>query len=210
MSGCACSFHHIQRTRHTPQGAVNYCIHFEPNRDKTKCIRKNAIKGLKQFSQRMPQWCLNTPANRARLRREKDELQIRSLSNRDLKAILNDRGETITGSKADLQRRVIAGLPPTPDDEDSVVAETDQAWLLDGIVLRRHSQIGPGIRYSTSQLNQMWVGDPQISTCVHVVQPATKAGGSDCKDANMTTLPRKFVKRSRYGSVCICFMYTKS
>ena len=180
------------------QGAVNYCIHFEPNRDKTMSIRKNSIKGLKKFSERTPQWCPNTPANRARLRREKQELQIRCLTNKELKTILTDRGERITGNKAELQRRVIAGLPPAPDDADEV-ASTDKVWLLDGIVLRRHSQIGPGVRYSTSQLDRMWIDNPQITTSVHVVQPATKSGGSDCKDESMTTLLRKRGKRSSYG-----------
>ena len=161
---------------------MNYCIHFEPNLDQALPIRKNAMPGLKKFAERIPEWCPNTSANRSRLKREKQEEKIRRLTNSELKTLLKERGDRLTGNKPELQRRVIDGLPVFDDAEEEEGSSHHQAWLLNGLVVRRHSQIGRGNRYSASELDLMWLGKAQITTSVHVVQPATKAGGSACKD----------------------------
>lgn len=140
------------------------------------------MKGLKKFAERVPEWCENTPANRSRLKRERQETQIRRLTNTQLKNLLSEKGERTTGNKPELQQRLIDSLPIAADEIDEQSIPDNRAFLLNGLVARRHSQIGPGIRYSASQLELMWVGQPQTTTGVHVVQPATKAGGSCLKN----------------------------
>ena len=79
--------------------------------------------------------------------------------------------------------RVISCAPM--DELDNAEDDHNRLWLLSGLVLRRHSTIGLGRRYSASQIHAMWSTTPQNSTSVHVVTNVTEAGGT-----NVTTNTR--------------------
>ena len=67
------------------QGAVNYVVHYEPNRDRMGCLKKNALTGLKKLSERLPIWIDNTEENRKILMQQREVFRIKKLSCQELK-----------------------------------------------------------------------------------------------------------------------------
>ena len=70
---------------YSQQGAVNYVVHYEPNRDRLRSVKKNAIPGLKKLAERVPVWVRNTRANRIALSRQKKEAAFKRMTCKELK-----------------------------------------------------------------------------------------------------------------------------
>ena len=158
------------------EGAKNYVIHFEPNRDRQCAVKSTAMSGhLKKMSARIPVWIPNTPENRLVLRREQMLVGYRKMTVKALKEILNERGQPTGGLKSVLVERVMHSEPPLVDNDDDDPA---LKYLLSGLRLHRHSGMGEGQYYSSADVRSMWKDQPQISTGVTVVQSATGAGGT--------------------------------
>ena len=73
-----------------------------------------------------------------------------------------------------MDRVVDSDPPPVVDDDDDPALK----YLLDGVRLHRHSGMGEGEYYSSSDVRAMWKDKPQISTGVQIVKEATAAGGT--------------------------------
>ena len=73
-----------------------------------------------------------------------------------------------------VQRVVDSDAPPVVDHDDDPALK----YLLDGVRLHRHSGMGQGRYYSSSDVRTMWKDKPQISTGVQIIKAATGAGGS--------------------------------
>ena len=94
---------------------------------------------------------------------------------KELKAILLQRSQPIKGLKSVLVQRVVDSEPAPVDHEDD---EPALKYILAGVNIHRHSGMGRGRYYSSSDVRAMWQGKPQISTGVQIVQEATEAGGT--------------------------------
>lgn len=80
------------------EGAKNFVIHFEPNRDRQCHTKSTTIKGIKKMSARIPVWIKNNLANRTALAREDKKAEYKRATVVTLKEILSERGERTTGN----------------------------------------------------------------------------------------------------------------
>lgn len=157
------------------EGALNYVIHFEPNRDRQCYVKSTAMQNLKKTSARIPVWIPNTVENRLDLLMQQMLADYTRKTVKQLKEILKERGERTTGLKQVLVQRVMTSEPPPAADHDD---DPPLKYLLAGVRLHHHSGMGQGLYYSTSDVRAMWKDKPQISTGVQIVQAATGAGGT--------------------------------
>lgn len=82
------------------EGATNYVVHFEPNRDCQCLVKGNKLQGLKMISARIPVWVQNTPENKRRLKMEDIQEQHRRCTMTQLREILCARGTATTGESS--------------------------------------------------------------------------------------------------------------
>jgi hypothetical protein len=157
------------------EGAKNFVVHFEPNRDQQCVTKSTALPNIKKMSARMPVWIDNTRTNRILVMREEQLADCQRKTCAELKEILTTRQQPTTGLKATLVQRVIDTSPDCVD----VVTDEDPPlkYLLFGLRLHRHSGMGTGVHYTRSEILSMWKDKPQVTTGVNVVEPPTAAGG---------------------------------
>ena len=162
------------------EGAKNYVTHFEPNRDRCCEVKSTAMPNIKKMSARIPVWVPNNAANRARLKNEELKASIGRKTVKELKVILRSRSEPLKGLKADLVQRVL-DTEPAPPVGDNNPEESDvpvMKYLLSSVRLHRHTGMGDGVEYKSTDIDAMWVKEPQVSTGVEVVQEPIGAGGT--------------------------------
>ena len=66
------------------------------------------MSGLKKLAERIPVWVRNTEANRIALARQRKEANIKRMTCKELKSILVEHTQPVTGKKADLIERYIS------------------------------------------------------------------------------------------------------
>ena len=73
------------------EGAKNYVIHFEPNRDRQCFTKSTSLQHLKKISSRIPVWIPNTVENRHALLMQQMLADYTSKTVKELKVILKER-----------------------------------------------------------------------------------------------------------------------
>ena len=182
------------------EGAINFVLHFEPNRDQQCLVKDSALPNIKKISARIPVWVKNTPEHRSKQRKLLMKAKYKRMTCPQLKEILEGLKLSKSGKKQVLVERVLDATF-NPDDDINDGGEPALHYLLEGVHLHRHSGMGTGQYYSLSALLAMWKKEPQVKTGVQIVEQPTAAGGTSRStrmggSKKATTITRSAFSRS--------------
>ena len=136
------------------EGAKNYVLHFEPNRNQQCHVKSTAIANIKKISARIPVWVKNNRENRAERNKLMRETETRKKSCNELRTILKSKGLPFSGLKAALVERVME-VTSQEDFEENDDHNLALEYILKGVRLHRHSGMGTGVYHSYSDILAM-------------------------------------------------------
>ena len=159
------------------EGAKNFVLHFEPNRDQQCHVKDAALRNIKKISARIPVWIKNNRENRIEQRRLLMKAKYKRMICTQLKAKLQDLNLPKSGRKSELVQRLLDATFRREDDVNDG-GQPALHYLLQGVRLHRHSGMGTGQYYSLTDILAMWKKEPQVRTGVQIVEQPTAAGGT--------------------------------